>query len=230
MPVEINVAVVALDGPAGAGKSTVGLAVARALGFAFVETGKLYRAVGLKALRERAALDDAAALAALCGRTVVSYRLDADGPHVLVDGKDVTASLATPEVAEAASAVSSRPEVRAALLPVQRALATAPGVVMEGRDIGTVVFPRARYKFFLDGSPAERARRRCRDFAVLGLPADEADVQRDLEARDRRDAQRAAAPLVKAADAIYVDTSDVAFDDVVRFIVSRVRAGQEGKG
>jgi len=216
-----------MDGPAGAGKSTVGLAVARALGFNFVETGKLYRAVAWKAIRAKIARDDERALAALCARLKVSYELSPDGPHVAVDGEDVTAALGGPDVADAASAVSANPNVRAALLPLQRRLARPPGVVMEGRDIGTVVFPAAKYKFFLDATPAVRARRRCRDFARMGIAADEAMVTRDLVARDGRDAARTTAPLRRARDAVYVDTSDIPFDEVVELIVGRVRAGEE---
>lgn len=219
--------VVALDGPAGAGKSTVGLEVARRLGFAFVETGKLYRALAYKALRERAPLDGAA-LEALFEDTVVNYELRAGRPVIEVDGRDVTGDLGTAEVAEAASAISAFPEVRAALLPLQRGLAKPPGVVVEGRDIGTVVFPEATCKFYLDASPAERARRRARDFAAQGREADAAEVEQDLAARDRRDSARAVAPLRRARDAVQVDTTGLAFDDVVELIVARVKAVMAG--
>jgi len=215
-----------LDGPAGAGKSTVGLAVARELGFAFVETGKLYRAVGLKARRENVAFDDAAALAALCARTDIRYESAAAGARVVLDGVDVTEELAGPDAAAAASAVSAQAGVREALLTLQRRLARPPGVVMEGRDIGTVVFPAARYKFYLDASLAERARRRQRDLAALGIARAAGDVATDLETRDGRDATRATAPLRRAPDAIYVDTTDLALDEVVSFIVGVVRRGE----
>jgi cytidylate kinase len=225
-PVTGKTVVVALDGPAGAGKSTVGRAVARALGFVFVETGKLYRAVGLKASRERVSLGDAAALAAACARTTIAYELRDGVPAVFLDGEDVTDKLGGPEAAEAASAVSAYPEVRAALLPIQRKLAEGRGVVMEGRDIATVVFPDARYKFFLDASLSERARRRRLDLEALGIRMSEADVAADLAARDARDTSRATAPLTRAADAEYLDTTAMEFDDVVAAIVGRVRAGE----
>jgi cytidylate kinase len=216
--------VVALDGPAASGKSTVGLAVARSLGFAFVETGKLYRALAYKALEEGVALDDGDALAALFAGTDVEYGLEAGRPVIAVDGRDVTAELATAEVAEAASAISAFPQVRAALLPLQRRLAKPPGVVVEGRDMGTVVFPDAPCKFYLDASIAERARRRARDFAAQGRQVNVAALEKELAARDRRDAGRAVAPLRRADDAVYIDTTGVPFDDVVAKIVQRVRS------
>ncbi|HUU57481.1 MAG TPA: (d)CMP kinase [bacterium] len=215
--------VVALDGPAASGKSTVGLAVARRLGFAFVETGKLYRALAYKALRERVALDDGKALAALFNNTKVEYELREREPVIKIDGEDVTAALGAAEVAEAASAISALPEVRAVLLPLQRRLARPPGVVVEGRDVGTVVFPDAPCKFFLDASIAERARRRARDFAARGREVDAAEVEKDLAARDRRDSARAIAPLKRAEGAVYIDTTGVAFADVVESIIERVK-------
>lgn len=218
--------IVALDGPAGAGKSTVGRAVARELGFVFVETGKLYRAVGLKALRLHIALTDGAALAAMCAHADITYDLRDGGAAVFLDGEDVTDKLGGSEAAEAASAVSAFPEVRAALLPIQRRLAEGRGVVMEGRDIATVVFPDARYKFFLDASLAERARRRRRDLAAIGVQMSEEEVAADLAARDGRDTSRATAPLTRAAGAEYMDTTGWEFDDVVAAIVARIREGE----
>jgi cytidylate kinase len=221
--------VVALDGPAAAGKTTVGRAVARRLGFAFLETGKLYRALALKALREKLPLGDGRALALVFKKTDVRYNLRDGEPTVAVDGDDVTAELGTGEVAEAASAISALPEVREVLLPLQRRLATPPGGVVEGRDIGTVVFPDANYKFYLDAYPAERARRRARDFAATGKAVVAADVERDLAARDGRDAARAAAPLRRADDAVYVNTTDMTFEEVVGFIVDYVKRGEKAR-
>jgi cytidylate kinase len=217
---------VALDGPAASGKSTVGLAVARRLGYAFVETGKLYRALAWKARAEGLPLADGAALAAAFESTDVEYRLDEDGPKVLVDGRDVTADLSSAEVAEGASAISALPEVRAILLPLQRRLARPPGVVVEGRDIGTVVFPDAPYKFFLEASIEERARRRAGDFAAAGKSLDPAEVERDLATRDARDRDRATAPLRRADDAVLVDTTAKSFDEVVDYITAVVLEGE----
>ena len=207
----------------------MGLAVARRLGFAFVETGKLYRALAYAALREGVALDDGGALARLFGATEVTYGLAEGRPVIEVDGLDVTSSLGGAEVAEAASAISAVPEVRAALLPLQRRLARPPGVVVEGRDVGTVVFPDATCKFYLDASLAERARRRAADFAAQGKEVDAAEVERDLAARDRRDSSRAVAPLRRAEDAVYIDTTGVPFDDVVASIVAHVQRATTGE-
>jgi cytidylate kinase len=221
--------VIALDGPAGSGKSTVGSAVARRLGFFFVETGKLYRALALIALRDGLPLGDGPRLAAAFKEADVRYGFRDGDPFVTVGGEDVTAELAGGAVAEAASAVSALPEVRGALLPQQRRLPASPGVVVEGRDIGTVVFPDAAYKFYLDASPAERARRRARDFAAMGKAVAAEKVEKDLEVRDGRDEGRAAAPLKRAADAVYVDTTGMPFDEVVDFIVDYVKRREEGR-
>jgi cytidylate kinase len=221
--------VVALDGPAGSGKSTVGRAVARRLGFFFVETGKLYRALALIALRGSLPLDGGPRLAGAFEEAEVRYGLRSGDPFVTLDGEDVTAELAAGNVAEAASAVSALPEVRAALLPLQRRLAEPPGAVVEGRDIGTVVFPDAAYKFYLDASPAERARRRARDFADMGKAVTEEKVRKDLLTRDGRDEARPAAPLKRADDAVYLDTTGMSFDEVVDFIVDYVKRRQEGR-
>jgi len=215
--------IIALDGPAGAGKSTVGLAVARKLGLAFVETGKIYRALAFKALRRGIAPDDGDALAALCEDTDIRYEMRADGPAVFLDGEDVTAALTSPEVTAAASVISAHPRVRAAVLPLQRQLCRPPGVVMEGRDIGTVVLPTARFKFFLDAALATRAARRARDLAARGQNVTVSDVAAALAARDGRDAARDCAPLRRADDAIYVDTTDMTLAEVVDFIVGVVR-------
>lgn len=220
-------AVVALDGPAAAGKSTVGRAVARRLGFSFVETGKLYRVLALIAVRDKLPLDDGPRLATAFSKADVRYTVSDGEPLVSVDGEDVTARLAGGDVAEAASAISALPEVRAALLPMQRRLTEPPGAVVEGRDVGTVVFPDAPYKFYLDASPAERARRRARDFAAMGKDVTAEEVARDLAARDDRDAARAAAPLRRAEDAVYIDTTATAFEEVVDFIVEYVTRGEE---
>ncbi len=221
--------IVALDGPAASGKSTVGRAVARRLGFSFVETGKLYRVLALIAVRDKLPLDDGARLAAAFQKRDVRYTLSGGEPLVTVDGEDVTAALAGGDAAEAASAISALPEVREALLPVQRRLVEPPGTVVEGRDMGTVVFPDAAYKFFLDASRAERARRRAGDFAAMGQNVTSEEVERDLAARDGRDVAREAAPLRRAEDAVYVDTTATAFEDVVDFIVECVERGEKAR-
>lgn len=221
--------VVALDGPAASGKSTVGRAVARRLGFSFVETGKLYRVLALIAVRDKLPLDDGPRLAASFQKKDVRYTVSGGGPVVTVDGEDVTAELAGGDVADAASAISALPAVREVLLPLQRRLAEPPGAVVEGRDVGTVVFPDAAYKFYLDASRAERARRRAGDFAAMGKDVTAEEVERDLAARDGRDVARDAAPLRRAEDAVYVDTTETTFEQVVGFIVEYVERGEEAR-
>jgi CMP/dCMP kinase len=194
---------VAIDGPAGAGKSTVARAVADALGFTYLDTGAMYRCVGLARLRDPGA--DPAALRIELGR------------RVMLDGEDVTDAIRSPEVSEQASRVSTEPEVREAMVAKQRELIAGSDWVAEGRDVGTVVAPDAEVKVWLTASPEERARRRA---AELG--ADPETVQRDQAARDQRDASRDHSPMEPAADAIQVDTTGLTIDDVVARIVELV--------
>jgi len=192
--------IVAIDGPAGAGKSTVARATARALGYQYLDTGAMYRAAGLAADPVRA-----------------DIRL-ADG-RVFLDGRDVTEEIRTPQASEGASVVAARPEVRAALVAKQRAILTGGGDwVAEGRDIGTVVAPEAEVKIFLNADPRERARRRA---AELGLDVE--TVLRDQTLRDERDRTRADSPLVAAADAIELDTTGLTIDEVVARIAELTR-------
>jgi cytidylate kinase len=202
------VTVVAIDGPAGAGKSTVARSLADALGFTYLDTGAMYRAVALGVLRRGG---DPGAVAE-------SVTIDL-GDGVQVDGEDVTAAIRTPEVSEAASRAAADPAVRRALVAQQRRLLSHGDWVAEGRDIGTVVAPGAEVKVFLTADPAERARRRARE---LGL--DEAAVLADQTARDERDATRADSPLQAADDAVTVDTTALSLDEVVARIVALVRA------
>jgi cytidylate kinase len=218
-----NAPVVAIDGPAGAGKSTVARAVAERLGLVYAETGKFYRALALKAAGTNIRIDDKEAIKALSRETNIEYSYVDGESRVYLDGADVTDMLTASEtVGELASALSALPEVRAALLEVQRSLARPPGLVMEGRDIGTVVFPEATVKFYLDASVEERARRRLKDLLAKGEDATLEEVVGQLRARDERDKNRAVAPLRRADDAVYVDTTDMSFDEVVDLLVDRV--------
>jgi cytidylate kinase len=207
------VAVVAIDGPAGAGKTSASRALARRLGFAHVDTGSMYRAVGVLADERGVALDDDVALHALLDG--LRLELAPDGERLLVDGRDVTAAIRRPEAGELASRVSTRPVVRERLVELQRALGAGGRVVMEGRDIGTVVFPDAAVKLYLTADPATRAHRRAVELAAAGTTVDEAALAAELTARDRRDAARAHSPLRPAADAIVVDTTDLDLGAVV---------------
>jgi cytidylate kinase len=204
--------IIAIDGPSGAGKGTLAWALAKALGYRHIDTGAMYRAVAWKAQHDGIALDDEARVAALAGRASIEQQ---DGV-MTIDGHDVTQAIRTPEIDKAAARVARLAAVRTILVSRQRALGAARGVVMEGRDIGTVVFPQADVKVYLDASEEERARRRAADPAhSSGRTAGLAAVQNDLNARDRSDSTRAVAPLTLAEDAIYIDTTGVAIDDVV---------------
>jgi cytidylate kinase len=209
--------IVAIDGPAGAGKSTVSKVLARRLGFALVDTGAIYRCVALKARREAIAFDDDVKLGELLGHVHVSFQVVGEDNHVFLDGEDVSGEIRTPENSMAASQVSSRPVVRAGLLSLQRRLAleTPKGAILEGRDIGTVVFPDADAKFFLEANPEIRARRRYEELFQKGVERSLEDVLADQIKRDQDDASRAVAPLKPADDAIRLDSSTIPLSEVV---------------
>ena len=216
--------IVAIDGPAGAGKSTVSRILARRLGFALVDTGAIYRCVALQAAREGIPLDDDLRLGRLLERVHIGFRMVEGENHAILEGKDVSAEIRTPEVSMGASAGSSRPVVRQGLLDLQRRLALeAPaGAILEGRDIGTVVFPDADAKFFLTAEPEVRARRRWAELKAKGDPSSYEQVLEEQRKRDRDDSQRAIAPLRPAADALVVDTSHLGLDEVVARLVAEV--------
>jgi cytidylate kinase len=212
--------VLALDGPAGAGKSTTARAVADALGFAYLDSGALYRCVALAALEEGVSADDDGALGVLAAR--LEIRQTSDG-RFLLDGRDVTGLIRTPEVSDAASRSSACPSVRKALIGIQRSAILEPGTVAEGRDIGTVIFPDADLKVFLDAAASERTRRRSLELEARSVPAETiARVGEEMAERDRRDSTRAVAPLAKADDALVLDTTHLTFDEVVARIVGEV--------
>jgi cytidylate kinase len=212
--------VIAIDGPSGAGKGTVARAVASQLGYRHVDSGAMYRAVGLKAVREGVALDDEAAVARLAEASVIHVGPD----RVTIDGDDITRAIRTPEIDRAAAAVARLPRVRTVLVNQQREQGENGGIVMEGRDIGTVVFPRADVKIYLDASPDERARRRAADPAHSGGPTAVADVATLMTERDRLDSTRTTSPLYAAEDAIIVDTTGKPVDDVVEEVLRVVEA------
>ncbi len=216
--------VVAIDGPAGAGKSTVARALAARLGYAFLDTGALYRSVALRARQGGIAWDDAERLGRLAGQMEIAFVRSGDAERIVADGIDVTEDIRRPDISEGASRVSAWPEVRAGLLEVQRRVATRASVVAEGRDIGTVVFPTAQAKFFLVASPETRARRRAAELAAAGRPADFAEVLAEMRVRDARDTGRAVAPLRAASDAVTIDTSGLTAVEVTERMLAVVRA------
>lgn len=216
--------VVAIDGPAGSGKSTASRLLADRLGFVLVDTGALYRAVALAAREAGVDWADGPAVGRLAGALDVSFRpRPGRKPAVLVAGRDRTEDVRSPEASEGASRVSAHPEVRAALLGQQRALGADGGVVLEGRDIGTVVFPDAEVKVFLTASPEARARRRTDELRAAGHPVDYAATLEDIRRRDDRDSLRPVAPLRPADDAVHLDTTDLDLDAVVDRLASLVR-------
>jgi cytidylate kinase len=219
----ITAVIITIDGPAGAGKSTVAKRLAQRLGYRMLDTGAIYRAVALAAQRTGVAWDDGPALARVADGLAIDFRFEGDVNHVVVDGDDVTSAIRTPEISQGASQVSAHPEVRAALLDLQRRLGAGGGVVVEGRDTGTVVFPGARAKFFLTASVEERARRRADELRAAGRDVDIATLVREQTERDQRDAGRAVAPMVPASDAIHVDSSGMTLDEVISKIEAAVR-------
>jgi len=214
--------VVAIDGPSGAGKSTVGRALAERLGYTYIDTGAMYRALAWKALRNSVPLDSDSDLAALSQAT--SLELVDGGRRVRVDGADVTAEIRTPEVSAAASRVSVHGGVRRDMVARQRAMGQGGGVVLDGRDIGTAVFPDAEVKFYLDADPAQRARRRHEELQRAGASVSLQTVEREVRQRDHADSHRAESPLVRAADAIDLDTTTLAPEDVIARMLEIVRA------
>lgn len=217
--------VVAIDGPAGAGKSTVSRNLARALGFTYVDTGAMYRIIGVLAHDGGVDMTDATALAALCDVTRMEFDDRGDTLRTMANGRDVSVAIRAAEAGQWASKVSAVPAVRDCLVAMQRAMGAAGRVVMEGRDIGTVVFPDAPVKVFLTASAEERARRRCADLGARGIAADVHSVAQEIAERDERDQSRAHSPLRPAADAIVIDSTQRSIDDIVaelqRLVVAR---------
>jgi len=218
-----NGLVIAIDGPSGAGKSTAARLLAKRLGYIYIDTGAMYRAVGWKAKRERIDPADEKKLEALCARTQVTIKKDNNDPRFFVDGIDVTGEIRTPEMGMMASTVSKSPAVRARLLTLQRDLGKSGGVVMDGRDIGTVVFPDADVKFFLDASAEERGKRRYLELKAMGMDVDCSRITREIEDRDQQDSGRALAPLKKAEDAVLIDSTTLSIDEMLHRMVSSIK-------
>ena len=213
--------IIAIDGPSGAGKGTIARAVAKRLGFHHVDTGAMYRAVAWKALHEEIELTDEVAVLALAERA----QFDVSDGRVAVDGHDIVRAIRTPEMDAAASVIARQPAVRRVLVERQRELAVLGGTVMEGRDIGTVVFPHAPVKIYLDASPEERARRRATDPAHASGTGAAAiqEVATALAERDRRDTTRAASPLAVAEDAVVIDTTTLTIEEAVEKVMGIVK-------
>jgi CMP/dCMP kinase len=219
-----DVPVITIDGPSGSGKGTVSRAVAKALGWSLLDSGALYRLVALGGRRASISLDDGPALGQLAGRFDIRFGSNESGDEaVWLDGQDVTRAIRTEEAGNDASKVAALPVVRAALLDRQRRFAVPPGLVADGRDMGTVVFPAARVKIFLTASPTERALRRYKQLKEKGVAANLAALSLEIAERDRRDSTRTASPLVASADATMLDTTGMSVDGVIGRVLEIAR-------
>ena len=220
----MNDVIVAIDGPSGAGKSTLAKRLAKEFGFTYLDTGAMYRALALKVLRYGIDLDDETRLAALVRDTDIGLQ-ESDGRlNVMLDGVDVADLIRTPEVSQMASKVSAQKIVRQRLLELQRAAAKKGDIVAEGRDIGTVIFPGAEFKIYLDASVEERARRRYEELRAGGRQVSLEATVRELKERDQRDSERDLAPLCKAEDAVAIDSSGLAADAVAESVMQLIRS------
>ena len=217
--------IVTIDGPAGTGKSTVARAVADRLDFDFLDTGAMYRAIGLECVRRDADLEDPRELAFIAGHCRIEFDWDENPPAVLLNGEVVTHLLRSGEATRAASYVATVPAIRERLVEQQRKIGAehgGKGLVTEGRDQGSVVFPKAQFKFYLDAAPAERARRRARQLRDRGEVVDDRQILEEMIERDRRDSSRAVAPLIKPDDARIVDTTGFTQEQVIEQIIEQV--------
>ncbi len=208
--------IIAIDGPAGAGKSTIAKSLAQELAYLYIDTGAMYRAVAYQALQSGVALTDAGRLAQIAAGAQIDMRLEDGQNKIFLNGREVTAEIRLPQVSAAASPVSAVAAVREQMVPKQRELAARGRVVLDGRDIGTVVLPQADCKIYLTASLDERAERRYKELLTKGLPADLAEVRRDIEERDYRDTHREASPLRQAEDAVYLDTTGLSIEQVLQ--------------
>lgn len=211
---------IAIDGPAGAGKSTVARAAAEKLGFLYVDTGAMYRTMALFLLRQGVDPKDTEAIEAICDRAEITISHVDGEQQVFLNGENVSKQIRTEEVSRVTSITSSVPKVRQQILVLQRRLAETQDVVMDGRDIGTCVLPDAPCKIYLTATSAERARRRCAEYAAKGMPADFATIERNIIERDERDKNRKISPLRQAEDAVYLDTSDMTIEQAVDSVLS----------
>jgi cytidylate kinase len=218
----VNIPVLTIDGPSGAGKGTVSRAVAKKLGWNYLDSGSIYRSLAVAALAQHVDLANETAIVNLAQAMVLEFDCG-DELIVRLDGGDITAQLGLESTGNTASIVAALPEVRRVLLQKQKKFKQLPGLVADGRDMGTVVFPDAEYKVFLTASATERAKRRYKQLIEKGIDANLAQITSEIEERDRRDMERKAAPLAMASDALYIDSSDMALDAVIEEVLNLIR-------
>jgi len=219
--------IITIDGPVGSGKSTVGKALAKRLNMVYLDTGAMYRVVGLEAKNRGVAADDIEGLRRLCADINITFQPAPEGQKVFSSGKEVTDQIRRPEISMLASAVSARKPVREALVALQRQAGKDGRIVVDGRDAGTVIFPEARYKFFLDASVAERAKRRHQELVEKNMEVSYTEIFQDIEKRDRDDRTRSLSPLKPAKDAVTIDTTSMTIEAVLDEISSRIASGSE---
>jgi len=215
--------IVAIDGPAGSGKSTVSKRIAKALGLLYIDTGAMYRALTLKAMRLKLDMEDAEALTTLARSTKIDLTEEGGKPKVYLDGEDVSAPIRTPELTNNVRFVARVPGVRHEMVVLQRAIGERFGAVLEGRDIGTVVFPDAKYKFYLDADVEERSRRRHKELVESNRNVRLEDIKKDVVVRDESDMKRDVGALRKAPDAVFVDTTKLTIEEVVEMILGHIQ-------
>lgn len=218
---------IAIDGPAGAGKSTISKGAAKRLGFVYIDTGAMYRAIGLAAVRRGIDTSDAEGVKAILDDVEVSIRHDKSGQLIFLNGEDVSTDIRLPEISVAASNVAIIPEVRLKLVELQRKLAADTDVIMDGRDIGTYVLPDAELKIFLTATVEERANRRCRELREKGVETDFEAVKKDMEYRDKNDSGREFAPLKPAEDSVYMDNTDMTLEESIDKVCELARTERE---
>jgi cytidylate kinase len=215
--------IITIDGPSGAGKSTLSRLLAKKLGYISMDTGAMYRAVAVAAKRKGVGPEDGPGLEALCEGLEIRFARDGQGEKVLLNGEDVTQAIRTPEISLLSSAVSACREVRVAMVRLQQEMGAEGGYVLEGRDTGTAVFPKADVKFFLLATPEERGRRRYLELSAKGVDVDLKRTIEEIEARDKADSEREHSPLVRAEDAVEIDTTDLSIEEVLEKMLELVR-------
>ena len=221
--------VVALDGPAGSGKSTIAKLVAKRLGIHYIDTGAMYRAVTLMAIKEKVNTKSEEELTALAKRCTIEFKYEEKGLKIFVNGQDVTGEIRLPEVSKLSSDIADSIRVRKHLVSLQQKMGEAGGVILDGRDIGSLVFPNAEFKFYLDASVEERAKRRFKELKSKGIEQNFEDVKKDISARDKRDKERPFGALKLVPDATKVDTTDLGIEEVVDLIASRIHTKEDGQ-